>query len=283
MIILQAPNGNLGSHLIRIIHMCWPEHFQYNPNNNWKNDLYRADLNLHDPHMISESETTNFANLLTTPSLVKCVNTAVIPNQLLNQVASDKIFYLTSSDQISKLEIIFLQWLGNSTNQFSYSTNNQDQIDFYQNLWQQLTVHLLAVLPIDDIAASRMPETQIIDFADLGTYSALANLLEAVRQEFSLATIDINDTERAETVTKMYNASIHPVQYFPQQFLDFKSVCEKIIELADMNGDYRELLDESQQSTFKGVMDFFQRYQGVWDYQPGVTEKISLDIDRYID
>jgi hypothetical protein len=282
MIIIQAPNGNLGSHLIRVIHLCWPEHFQYNPHNNWKNDLYRADLILHDPHVISESETTAFANLLAVPSLVQCSNTAVIPTQLLNQVTSNKIFYLTRSDQISEIKTVFLQWLSNSTNQFNYSTSNQDTVDFYQNLWQQLTVQLLATSPIDGVAGSVKPEAQTIEFADLGTYSALTALLDAVHQEFDLGALDMNDAERAQTITEMYNASIHPVDYFQQQFLDFKSLCEKIIELGDMYGDYRELLDEDQQSKFKGVMDFFQRYQGVWDYQPGVVEKLPLDVDQYL-
>ena len=282
MIIIQAPNGNIGSHLIRIIHMRWPDYFQFHNINNWKNDRYLPDLALQDPHLISESETESFANLLSIPSLVRCINTLIIPTQLLNQVPTHKIFYLTRSNPESEIKTVFLQWLGNSTNQFDQADSHRDQVDFYQNLWAQLSLHLLSVSPIDEIARSRIPEGQDIDFHDLGTYSAMAGLLEAVRQEFQLEQFDANHNDYADVLTRTYQASIHPIEFFQNHYLDFKACCERILERFDITADYRQVLDADHQQKFRNVMDFFAEYRGAWDWSDTVPEKLILPLDQYI-
>jgi hypothetical protein len=283
MIIIQAPFGNLGFHIIRAIHRRWPDRFAYQANGTWRNDNYRPDLIIPNSYSMSEDEIDSFNTLLTVPSLVLTVSTGVIPTSLLDQVPEDKIFYLTRFDREDETKTVFLHWLGNSINQFDHATKFQDQTDFYQSLWRQLTLHLLSVSPIDEIALSRIPIDQAIDFKDLGKITAYERLFRKVQEEFNLANPgegedtagpglnpfpSANDEQYAEILLKFYENSLLPVEFFASQYADFEMVVERIIELSDLHADYREALDHDQQSRFRNVMDFFAFKRGVWDYEP---------------
>lgn len=267
MIILQAPMGNLGFHLIRAVHRGWPDHFNYlttGTNGTWKNDNYRPDIFLPNPHVLSDAELQQLAGSLGSPCLVLTSNIATIPPQLLgSQVPDSKKFRIVLNSTADKIKAAFCHWLGDFNSQLEQADSNRETVEFYQNLWQQLSVRLLDT-----------PEsTQGQAITDLGSLSGVSAFLAAVQQEFGLGSPTLSDSTYDDFIQELYTITMIPVAAFEEHYLWFEGLCNKILGINNTFSQYQQVLDAQEQQRFRTVMDFFAFKKDFYNWSPEIYDR----------
>jgi hypothetical protein len=267
VIILQSPRGNLGFHLIRATYHRWPDHFNYTGLDTWKNQNSRPDVVLANPHMISESELQELVRLLTVPSMVMTANIDSIPALILNQVPSSKRFRIVLDTPHDRIKNMFSSWLGDINNQFDYADAHKSTVDLYQNLWQQLCVHLLD-----------MPESQQgTAITDLGSYDGISGFLDAVQSEFLLENPAISLNDYNNYLADLHRTSLVCPEVFPDHYQWFSDICTRILDTNSTSSQYQQVLDTQMQQRFRTIMDFFIFKRNFWDWSPEIYGRWNIN------
>lgn len=254
MIVLNFAPGSPGFFVLKTAHVNYPNWGEsigslaplYN-NDNLQVAESPSDLYIGHEDRLVRDQSSVLQNLRNSPSMVVCHNCNLIP--FISEIrTNNKLFSITCDTLEEKMQRDFIMWVRDSKHMFSYVDSNNQDMDFYQAVYQQIWVCAFRV---------NLQEGTCIQFDDLSNFSSLRPWLDAVKNEFNLTESDSPDTE--SWYNDSYAKLIKPLDAFSDFYQDFKDVYQQILSVAPpVEKNYQSVLSNANQANLKTIVDFFK-------------------------
>jgi hypothetical protein len=247
MICINFPSGAMGHMLLKTVYLHWPEIFSKNilVNNSisqYSNHDALPDLFLSN-HQAATPQQLNFLKNAKAQHLVLCHNTAVIPDDLFQNIN----FVNVLCDQQDKSRSTFLFMCKSGKYVIDWANQKgQEGFNFYEIVFREL----VRIINAD----SAHPVGVDIQFRHLHNYYSIIPVLEMVQRH-----LDLDKFPKMQTqYLHLYNHTAAPLTVYRQQYCNFDKIFNWIINNSATHDLWSALIQHKRlEAEFKSVADFF--------------------------
>lgn len=245
MIIVHCPDFYTSKIPLRVVHKIWWEDFGYNSADD---DFYDAqyDLRLVDRFELSTEDLSSLRQLATGPGIVQAVLLSVLPSDIVQQCYDAGRIISLQGTYRERAERMFTFWHMQKT---AFQFARQSNIDFYQNMFQQLMNFMKE--DTDPLVNA------VIRYQDFPVISSFLPLLEAVAADRGL-TVPALDSN-LQTWFDSTVPSTPLIQNSTEYHDDFTAIWTEIKTKSPYTyTDYTTVLSADNQTKFRNLMDYLE-------------------------